>query len=716
MADDADERAAMRVDLKDRVELASHVATLIDACEQYSSEQKAARDQALEYYNGEVRDLPSEEGRSTVVSKDTRTVIKKLMPSVMRALLSNDRIVEYEPVEQEDEAAAEQATDYVNFVLVPECGAEDAIHDAIFDALTVKTGILKWVAYKQRRARVYDYSDQPGEALLGLDDEDGVTVYDVTEKPETDPELLAANPDAKRVSFKLRRVEDETRIRLEAIPRGSFLIHPGAKSIEESPIVGDRQRVTRSELVSRGYDREVVAALACDDRRLDENDDQARQGADWTDIEGFTASAMEEVQVYEVYVSLDLDEDGIAELYRMVLAEGGAPSGQAQTGAAYEILEIAPADEAPYADVVAEREAHQFEGRSAAEDVIDIQRIKTALLRENLDNTYWQNASQPYYDPNKFTPEGLEALFNPALGKPIALKSGVNVGEALGWRQVPYVADKAFAMMAYFDNEIRDRTGITDSSGGVNPEQLGDMTKFAASLISESGIAQAEMIIRSLSRKGIRRAFKGLLKLLVAHADKPRTVKLRGQWTDYDPRVWNVNMDCTVNVGLGAGSKERDLAVLQMILGLQKELLLSIGPQNPYVKPDQLYNTLAKITETAGFPSAEPYFTAPDPQEIAQLLGGNNKPSAEDVKAKMQMQLEQVKAQARMQIEQAQMQADMAVKSHEVQLKAQTEALKADHARQTAQMKAELDLMKHREKMELEWAKAGMARADSAHP
>lgn len=684
---------------KDQDRLTSHVAGLIDACEQYSEEQKASRDRSLNYYNGEMDDLTPEEGRSASVSKDVRSVIKKLMPSIMRTVLSNDKIVDYEPVGPEDEESAEQATDYVNHVVVPECGAEQAIHDAVFDALLVKTGVLKWTAYSRKQIKVYEFTNQPSSALLGLEGEADIDIIALHERPEKD--TPDNDLDAQRYDFKLRRIEDQIDIQLEAIPRGAFLIYPGSTRIEESPIVGERQIVTRSELVSRGYDKEDIASLPEYDRSGDEDDSHSRQGDDWSDNRTQTSSAMDSVLIYEVYVRLDLDDDGIAELYKMCFAE----CSRDQEGK-HLILAMEAVSDVPYAEVVAEREAHQFEGHSVAEDVVDIQRIKTALLRETLDNIYWQNKKQPALDPSKLTESGIEAVYNPAFGKPITLKSGANVHDAVQWMEVPFVADKSFGMMDYLDNVVRDRTGITDQSGGLDPEAFQGMTATSVQLMSESGIAQAEMIIRSLTR-GIRKAFKGLLKLVIAHADEPRTVRLRGEWVEYDPRHWNVDMDCRVNVGLGAGSKERDLTVLQLILGLQKEILASIGADNPFVKPNQLYNVLEKITETAGFPSAEPYFTKPNEEEIAAKLQQEG-PTEAEMKLQAQMQLEQMKASARSAIEQAQMEADIRVQQAELEKDTQLQMMKAQQARELAVMKGELDLLKHREKLQFEREKAGL--------
>ena len=151
--------------------LISQVFRLIDQAESYADTQEKARAEALRYYNADPDAIPNMGvGYSTAVSADVRKHIQKLMPSIMRTILSNDRIVEYMPAGPGDEAGAEQATDYVNSCVVPECDAERALHDAVLDALLVKTGILNWTAYRQRKMVVQEYTGQDPEALLGLDE------------------------------------------------------------------------------------------------------------------------------------------------------------------------------------------------------------------------------------------------------------------------------------------------------------------------------------------------------------------------------------------------------------------------------------------------------------------------------------------------------------------------------------------------------------------
>ncbi|MBT8152744.1 phage portal protein [Epibacterium ulvae] len=690
----------------------SDVVRLVDQCERHLDQQAGDRERALEYYNGEIRDLPveaDEDGvplRSSVVSRDFRDTVKKIMPSVMRAILSNDQVVEYEPKTPESEESAEQATKYVNAVVVPECGAEKAIHDAIHDAFTVKTGILKWAAYKNRRSETTEHSNLSEEAMLGLIGEDDELI-DHEEAEETDQEVLALIPNARRHSFKLKRAVDRIDVRLEAVPRGSFLIHPDAETIEDSPIVGERQEISRSELVSRGYDRGKVDKLSAYRKRADDDtDDHARKGDDYSYADDHKPTALELVQIYEVYALIDRDGDGIAEMYKIVYGESGerdtTGGGEGQSARSRIVLEDEAVSEAPYAEVICERDAHQFEGHSIFEDTEDIQRIKTSLTRGVLDNVYWQNNPSGEVDLNGV--ENPDAVFNPRFGQMIRRKGGNNGVPVVQLHQIPFYAAEAFAMLPHWDEVVKDRTGITDASGGLDPEQIANVNSSVAQLAADSGTAQAEMIIRTLARGGIEKAFRGLLKLVVAHHDQERTIKVSGAWVSYNPKSWDADLDCTVNVGLGAGSRERDLSVLQTILGLQREVIAAFGPDNPFVKPTQLYRTLAKIAETAGFPSADPYFTAPNDEEVkAKLAAQQEQPDPQRQKIEMQMQLEQAKAQARQQVEQAQMQADLAVKDAERRAQMEIET-----------MKAQLAYMQHQQKLELEYAKAGLAPPGAA--
>lgn len=222
---------------------------------------------------------------------------------------------------------------------------------------------------------------------------------------------------------------------------------------------------------------------------------------------------------------------------------------------------------------------------------------------------------------------------------------------------------------SYLDQEATDRTGISDASSGMAPDALQNMTARATALIEQAGIGQTELMVRTFAQ-GLKRVFQGLLRLVVKHQDRPRMVRLRGQWVTFDPRQWNAGMDATVNTGLGAGTRERDMMMIQMILQLQEKLLMTLGPDNPYVSPDNLYNGIAKSAEAAGLKSPDLYFTKPAPEEIQRRMQtAAAKPDPEMQKLQMQAQAEAAKAQLTAENERRKLEIERELKLIEIQQK-----------------------------------------------
>ena len=664
----------------------SHVHRLVEACVEANDNQQRDRTDASEYIQGIMEDTPAHPDMSQATSTDIRDTIKKLMPSVMRTLLANERIAEYEPNTEEQVEMAKQATNYVNLVALRECDAERAIYDAIYDAMTMKTGILKWCAYMSREVDIQRYTNQPDETLAFMVNEPNVEVMDLQSKPSTDPDALMLNPGASVHDFQVKHVVSSVTPKLEAIRRELFLIDPRADGIESAEIAGERMFLTRSDLIGMGYDHDAVFSLATWDDVDDEIDSYSRRGDDWNDINPISSKAMQTCQVFEVYVKLDLDGDGTAELHRIIYGAEREGDSVYVADDAYVILGHEIVSEVPYTSVVIERDPHQFEGHSITEDLKRVQQMKTVLLRGLLDNTYAQAEPRTAYVAGLL--ENPEDVGSPRA--PLSLVPGQRIDDAIQYRIEPFVGDKLLAVMEYADTLIKDKTGITDASGGLSPDDLQNQTATATTLISEAGFSQADNIVRSISH-GLRTAFEGLLRLVIAHADRPRTMLVNGEFVQYDPRTWDADMRCTIAIGLGGGTKERDLASLQIVLNMQKEIIAAFGNDNPFVKPDQLYNTLQKITETTGLPSADPFFTRPDPQEIAMRLQEEaNRPDPDMVKLEAQMQLESQKAAAQVQREQAQMEADMMVKEQEAVRDEEAEMRK--HMRELEKLRAQTEL------------------------
>ncbi|WP_434286291.1 portal protein [Celeribacter sp. SCSIO 80788] len=639
------------------------IKSMVQEAERHADDLSAERILAMEYYQGTMKDTPSDEGRSAMVSRDVRDHIKKVLPSLVRTLMSSTRIVEYQPVGENDEAGAEQATDYVNHVIAPDCDLERVLYDAVHDALLLRNGIIKWWWQDEDRVSISRHTGLTVEALAELADDDSVEILESAEYIEQ-TEL----GDVMLYDVKVRRTFRDRKAMLGVVPRENFLIHPDATSVDDSLITGEKTTVRRGDLISMGYDPKLVRELSQSDD--DDTEDAIRRDMALDGDE--VALENQEIDYYDLYLRIDMDGDGVSELRHMIFAGGLSEKN---------LLENEECDDVQCADISVMMQPHQWEGISLYDDLRDVQRAKTVLLRQTLDNLYWQNNPQPIFQEGAVT--NPEAVYNPEFGKPITVARGTDVRAALGFNTVPFVARDSFSMLEYMDQEASDRTGISDASAGLAPDALQNMTAKASAMIEQAGIGQTEMMVRMVAM-GLRKVFRGLLRLIIRHQDVPRTVRLRDEWVTFDPRQWNADMDCSVNTGLGAGTRERDMIVMQQVLGLQEKLLTMMGADNPFVKPENLYNTLSRLVESAGLKTVDLYFTEPDPDEVAEKMQAmKNKPSPEQIKAEeakmkvqSQMQLEQAKMVANRDKEKAQMEADLTVKQAEIA--AETERQRLD--------------------------------------
>lgn len=110
------------------------------------------------YYMGDMEvDMPSEDGRSEAISSDVANTIEGLMPHLMDIFASSDEVVRFEPAGPEDEAAAQQETDYVNHVFMQKNPGFMVLYDFIKDALLSKNGIVKvwWESREEEERETY---------------------------------------------------------------------------------------------------------------------------------------------------------------------------------------------------------------------------------------------------------------------------------------------------------------------------------------------------------------------------------------------------------------------------------------------------------------------------------------------------------------------------------------------------------------------------------
>ena len=168
---------------------------------------------------------------------------------------------------------------------------------------------------------------------------------------------------------------------------------------------------------------------------------------------------------------------------------------------------------------------------------------------------------------------------------------------------------------------------------------------------------------------------------------------MRGKFVPMDPREWANQYDVTISVGLGTGTKQEQMAMLQMVLAKQEQILQGYGPANPLVSVGQYRATLGRFIEAAGFKDSTEFFKEITPEIDQQLAQppqqqqGNPALDAMMAQAQAQIQIEQQKAMAAIETQRLKAQADiqlarekaaaeLQLKQQEFQVEAQLKAAK----------------------------------------
>ena len=620
----------------------------------------AERQEALEYYLREPYGNEVE-GKSQIVTGEVAEVVDGALPQLIRVFTSTDGVVEFQPVNDGDEHFAQQATEYCNWVFYRDNDGFLILHNWFKDALLQKTGIVK--AYWDEKIDVTKESYEnlsDDDLMMLMQDEDLEVVAQETEEEineVTDPMTGQVFQNVTREhKVKVKRTKKDGRVVVENVPPEEFLISKRARTIQDSPFVAHRRMMTRSELIAMGFKKDVVETLQSGDTLEFSPDRIARYSrGEQPNSMGSQDESMEVVEVYECYIKVDYNNDGIAELRRVVYASN-------------EVLEDMECDYVPFHSLCPIPIPHKFYGQSLADRALDLQLIKSTVLRQMLDNLYLTNNYRVGAVEGQVN---LDDLLTSTAGGVVRMKNP----NAIVPLTVASTTQGSFPMLEYLDGVQARRTGVSDSQNGIDPNILQNVTAAAVSAMSQASAGKLELIARIFAETGVKSLFKGILHLLCKYQDKERLVRLNGKFVPFNPREWHDQYNVSINVGLGTGTRQEQLATMQMILQKQEQIIQQYGLSNPLVNLMQYRNTLAKFINMAGFKDAAQFMNEITPEQneaLSQPQPEKLDPNTEAAKVLAEVEREKavIRAQteaAKLELEREQMQLDNARKALELQ-------------------------------------------------
>ena len=572
----------------------------------------AQRKKSLEYYMGEP--LGTEiDGRSQVVSTDVADTVETILPNLLKIFTASDQTVKCEPVKAEDVELAEQATNYINYIFNKDNNGFSILYTWFKDALIEKNGIVKVYWDESEKVEQETYQNLSQEEYKILIDSDDVEVVKeesfVDEKAKAEFEeikIIAADqgqdlgklPTPKLHNCIIKRTTSSGKVKIENIPPEEFLIERNAKTIEEANFVAHRVLKTRSDLIEMGFDRDIVDDLPTQNT-VTINDERLQRYADIDEspINDSPDESTEDIEIYECYVKIDMDGDGIAELRKVIVAGGNANT----------ILENMPCDFIPFCSLTPIPMPHRFYGRSVSELVEDVQLVKSTVMRQLLDNMYLTNNNRVAVMDGMVN---LDDLLTNRPGGVVRTKQPPS--QVMMPMQNQTISQQAFPLLEYLDTVRETRTGVTRYSQGLDADSLNKTATGVNTLMSQSQM-RMELIARVFAETGIKDLFRRIFELTVKYQNKERIVELNNKFVAVSPTEWKNRYNISITVGLGAGSKDQQIVMLNNILQKQLQAFqLQGNKEYPMVNLKNIYNSLAKIIEEAGLKNVENYFINPD--------------------------------------------------------------------------------------------------------
>ncbi len=300
---------------------------------------------------------------------------------------------------------------------------------------------------------------------------------------------------------------------------------------------------------------------------------------------------MKQVIVRHVWVRHDYDEDGIAELQRVILVGNN-------------VLFREETTTIPVACIVPYVNTHRHIGESVGDLVFDIQRIKTQILRSGLDSLYLSTNPRHVVSENI----NIDDLLISRPGGVVRTTNGARPGDG---EILPLITENVFPIaqegLRHMDSVVEARVGVNRIFQGIDEGNLNQHDRVGQ--LSTMAAQRVEDVAR-LFGAGFKRLFKIAHELVIKSGHKAQALKLRGEWFDVDPSQWKTGRDMQVVAPFAAGNKD---ALLDRLLIHKQIHAEALQAGLPIVTPDDSYKLALMIAEASDVTGTNIYT---DPQDI----------------------------------------------------------------------------------------------------
>ena len=588
-------------------ELLASLENNINAADSYAeSEIGAQRDKGYRYYYGQP--LGNERaGRSQHVSMDVFDAVESVKAMMMECFTADRNICRFDPQTAEDFMPAKMATAMTNYIFYRENNGSKILHDVIHDALIAKTGIIKRY-YKN----LYEYEEETFEGLdepsfnMLMQDPD-VTILEIDEQVTTsqmqDPQTgQVVDVPQTMYSGEIARKIDKSKICIETIPPEDFLVSPRATDENDADFCSHRTSRTRGDLLSEGYDPEIVAKLD-EDNDLFEDSGLGRDSVDglFKDDHQDDDNDRQHVTIYESYIKKYRDDLKKC-VYLKVLHSR------------HVMLDKEIVSEKPFRYFTPFPLPHRFHGMSLADVLFDIQKTQSSLKRGVVDHTFMTNTSR--FIANLSLVKNPRDLLDNKVGAIIDVNSP-NPESVVRPLPMPNLSGTVFQAIENLEVEKEARSGMSRMSRGMDSTVVSKQN--SSDLITQFMNASNRRIMvmcRNLAENFLKPLMHDIYKLAVEYEGE-KSIQLDGQFVPVNPQFLGDRTEMSVAVAL---TPEEQAQEAQMLLSLDQQF--TMNPQDPNLGgmygATQRHAMLSRAFELLNIKSSAMYLFDPNSPEFQQ--------------------------------------------------------------------------------------------------
>jgi len=602
------------------------------------------RAKAFDYYMGEPFGNEIED-RSQIVSRDVFEVVEWIKPGLMRIFAGGDEVVKFEPTGPEDVDQAAQETAYINYLMLERGDAFTGLYEWFTDAMLGRNGYM--LSYWDTRVQVSEeqYRGLTDEELQLLAQDDSIEILE---------HEVVQDADGQFHDVRIRVTETEGQVASVCVPPERVLVDArhDKVSLAEADFVEYWEDVTLSDLRQMGLD--VPDDIAADERStvgsdIVETSRSRNNPGRLDDTQNVNDPSMRIVRARTVFMRIDADGDGIAELRRFLVV-------------GRQILREDVYQRVTVAALTPTIVPHRHEGMSVVDAVMDLQLIKSMLVRGQIDNLWLANNGRYAVDEDRVN---LDDLLTSRPGG--IVRTLGDPGGAVLPLMHPVLGNQVLQFIEYLDGTKEERTGVSRLNQGIDANTL-NKTAAGQAALQAAANQRIELIARVFAETGVKEHFRNIHMLALQHREKPDVVELLGKWTPVDPREWKTRKNLRVSVGLGTGDSAGKVQNLQMIATAQQGVA-GIG----LAGPKQMYKALTDMTKAMGFKNGAEYWQDPTKPDSAPVQTPPN-PEAMAKQAEMQQKYQ-----------------DMQIRAVLEAKKIDTDAVQREQDRQAAREKVFLD-------------------------